>query len=118
MMRAFRALALVAALLAAWQLLYAWAGSSALTSPRDTVAYLAQLLASPTFYPHLIETATDRLGLGRGQDALSRQHPRVRLAAANVDRVEAAVEAEAGVERRGARFERAPESALSHDRAL
>ena len=29
----------------------------ALTSPLDTIAYAAELLASPRFYPHLIETA-------------------------------------------------------------
>jgi NitT/TauT family transport system permease protein len=56
MNRAVRALILIAVLLAAWQLLYAFAGESALTPPRETVAYLAQLLASPTFYPHMIET--------------------------------------------------------------
>src|SRR5205823_5261034 len=32
-------------------------GSNALTSPLDTIAFALQLLSSPTFYPHLIETA-------------------------------------------------------------
>lgn len=56
MTRALRAALLVACVLAAWQFLFWFAGSGALTSPLDTVAYLAQLLSSPTFYPHLIET--------------------------------------------------------------
>lgn len=56
MIRALRALALIAAILAAWQLLFWYIGEIALTSPRDTIAYAAQLLASPSFYPHLIET--------------------------------------------------------------
>jgi NitT/TauT family transport system permease protein len=56
MIRALRALVLIAAILAAWQLLFWYAGAVALTSPLDTIAYAAQLLASPSFYPHLIET--------------------------------------------------------------
>ena len=55
--RAVRALILIAALLVAWQLLFAFAGSNALTSPLDTIAYTGELLSSPRFYPHLIETA-------------------------------------------------------------
>ena len=55
-MRALRAAILIACILAAWQLLYWWAGSSALTSPLDTIGYTLQLLGSPSFYPHLAET--------------------------------------------------------------
>ena len=57
MIRAVRALVLIAAVLIAWQLLYWYAGSSALTSPLDTIAYTGELLSSPRFYPHLAETA-------------------------------------------------------------
>ena len=57
MIRAFRSVVLIAAVLAAWQLLYAFAGSGALASPLDTIAHTVQLLSSPRFYPHLIETA-------------------------------------------------------------
>ncbi|TMI99664.1 MAG: ABC transporter permease subunit [Alphaproteobacteria bacterium] len=56
-MRTLRAAILIACVLAAWQALFAFAGASALTSPRDTIAYAAELLSSPGFYPHLIETA-------------------------------------------------------------
>ena len=56
-MRALRAAILIACLLAGWQLLYWFAGESALTSPLDTIAYTLQLLSSPSFYPHLLETA-------------------------------------------------------------
>jgi NitT/TauT family transport system permease protein len=56
MTRALRALALIAAMLAAWQALFWYAGNIALTSPLDTIAYAAQLIVSPSFYPHLIET--------------------------------------------------------------
>lgn len=56
MTRALRALALIAAMLAAWQALFWYAGDIALTSPLDTIAYAAQLIVSPSFYPHLIET--------------------------------------------------------------
>jgi NitT/TauT family transport system permease protein len=55
-MRALRAAVLIACILAGWQLLFWWAGESALTSPRDTFAYTLELLGSPTFYPHLAET--------------------------------------------------------------
>jgi ABC-type nitrate/sulfonate/bicarbonate transport system permease component len=57
MTRALRAAILIACALAAWQALFWFAGPGALTSPLDTIAYTAQLLSSPTFYPHLIETA-------------------------------------------------------------
>jgi len=56
-MKALRVLILIAFLLLLWQLLFWFAGSNALTSPLDTIAFALQLLSSPTFYPHLIETA-------------------------------------------------------------
>jgi NitT/TauT family transport system permease protein len=48
---------LIAAILAAWQVLFWRVGPGALTSPRDTILYTLQLVASPNFYPHLVETA-------------------------------------------------------------
>jgi NitT/TauT family transport system permease protein len=57
MTRALRAVLLIACVLAVWQLLFWYAGSSALTSPLDTIAYTGELLSSPRFYPHLLETA-------------------------------------------------------------
>ena len=57
MTRAWRAALLLAVLLAAWQLLFWYAGPGALTSPRDTVANALRLVSSASFYPHLIETA-------------------------------------------------------------
>ncbi len=57
-MKAVRATILIALLLLLlWQLLFWFAGSNALTSPLDTIANTAELLSSPRFYPHLIETA-------------------------------------------------------------
>src|SRR5262249_53491621 len=56
-MRLVRPLVLIAVLTAAWQLLFAYAGEGALTSPRETCAYLLELLTSASFYPHLFETA-------------------------------------------------------------
>src|SRR5438067_875437 len=56
-MKTVRAALLIACVLAAWQLMFWLVGSNALTSPLDTVAYTLQLLSSPPFYPHLIETA-------------------------------------------------------------
>jgi NitT/TauT family transport system permease protein len=44
-------------LLAAWQVAYWVVGDLALRSPVQTVQYLAKMLASPTFWPHLIETS-------------------------------------------------------------
>jgi len=55
-MSALRAAILIAAIMAAWQLLFWWAGETALTSPHETIVYTLQLLASPAFYPHLAET--------------------------------------------------------------
>jgi NitT/TauT family transport system permease protein len=57
MRRTLRSALLAACLLAAWQALFWYAGSNALTAPLDTIVTTAQLLASSTFYPHLIETA-------------------------------------------------------------
>ena len=57
MTRLLRAAILVACLLAGWQLLFWFAGSGALTSPAETIAFTLQLVASPSFYPHLAETA-------------------------------------------------------------
>jgi NitT/TauT family transport system permease protein len=48
---------LVAALIVCWQLLFWFAGSTALTSPLETMRFLAGLLGSASFYPHLLETA-------------------------------------------------------------
>jgi NitT/TauT family transport system permease protein len=56
MTRLVRAAVLIACVLAGWQLLYWYAGSSALTSPLETIAFTLQLVSSPSFYPHLIET--------------------------------------------------------------
>ena len=56
-MRMLRAAILIACTLTGWQLLFWWAGSNALTSPLDTISYTLQLLGSPSFYPHLAETA-------------------------------------------------------------
>ena len=56
-MSSLRGAILIACVLAGWQALFWYAGSSALTSPLDTIAYLGELLFSPRFYPHLLETA-------------------------------------------------------------
>jgi NitT/TauT family transport system permease protein len=56
MIGSLRTLTLIAAMLAAWQLLFWYAGPNALTAPLDTIAYTVQLLTSSSFYPHLIET--------------------------------------------------------------
>ena len=56
MTRLLRAAVLIACALAAWQALYWYAGSRALTSPLDTIAFTADLVMSARFYPHLIET--------------------------------------------------------------
>jgi len=45
-MRALRAAILIACILAGWQLLFWWAGSSALTAPLATIGYTLQLLGS------------------------------------------------------------------------
>jgi NitT/TauT family transport system permease protein len=58
--RAFRGwrdpLALIAIVLAAWQLLYWYAGGVALTSPAATFAQLGSMLQNPRFLPHVTET--------------------------------------------------------------
>jgi NitT/TauT family transport system permease protein len=53
---ALNALALVAALLAIWQVLYWWAGEAALASPMATFRYTAQLVTSENFASHLLDT--------------------------------------------------------------
>jgi NitT/TauT family transport system permease protein len=55
-MRILRAAILITCVLAGWQMLFWFAGSGALTSPLDTIAYTLQLLGLPSFYPHLLET--------------------------------------------------------------
>lgn len=50
------ALILVVGLMLLWQLVFLWVGESALASPLQTVEYLAKLLASETFWPHLRDT--------------------------------------------------------------
>src|SRR6185436_16304323 len=57
MTRALRGAILIACVVAAWQALFWFAGPGALTPPLDTILYTGRLLSSPTFYPHLIETA-------------------------------------------------------------
>lgn len=44
------------ALLALWQAAYTLVGDIALRSPGQTVRFAAELLARPTFWPHLLET--------------------------------------------------------------
>jgi NitT/TauT family transport system permease protein len=54
---AVNSLILIAALLAAWQLLFEFAGSQAMTAPVETFRYLAHLLTTATFWGHLEETS-------------------------------------------------------------
>ena len=54
---AVNSLILVAALLAAWQVLFQIVGSQAMTPPIETFRYLAQLLATESFWGHIEETA-------------------------------------------------------------
>ena len=49
-------LVLVVVLLAAWQVTYWAIGDIALRSPWQTLRFSAELLARPTFWPHLLET--------------------------------------------------------------
>jgi len=49
-------LILIAVLLAAWQLLFEFAGSQAMTAPVETFRYLGHLLATETFWEHIEET--------------------------------------------------------------
>jgi NitT/TauT family transport system permease protein len=53
----FNGLVLVAALLAAWQILFQIAGTQAMTPPLETFRYLGQLLTTESFWGHLEETA-------------------------------------------------------------
>jgi NitT/TauT family transport system permease protein len=57
MTQTLRSALLVGCMMAAWQLLFWYAGSNALTAPLDTIVATAELVSSPAFYPHLIETA-------------------------------------------------------------
>jgi len=54
---AVSSLILIAALLAAWQLLFEFAGSQAMTAPVETFRYLAHLLTTETFWGHVEETS-------------------------------------------------------------
>ena len=54
--RVFDGLFLVLGLLALWQVLHLVAGDVAVASPAVTIARLAELLADPSFWPHLSET--------------------------------------------------------------
>jgi NitT/TauT family transport system permease protein len=50
-------LILIAALFAAWQLLFEFAGSQAMTAPVETFRYLGHLLTTETFWGHVEETS-------------------------------------------------------------
>jgi NitT/TauT family transport system permease protein len=50
-------LILIAVLLAAWQLLFEFAGSQAMTAPVETFRYLGHLLTTETFWSHVEETS-------------------------------------------------------------
>ncbi len=54
---AVNSLILIAVLLAAWQLLFEFAGSQAMTAPVETFRYLAHLLTTETFWGHVEETS-------------------------------------------------------------
>jgi NitT/TauT family transport system permease protein len=54
---AVNSLILIAALFAAWQILFEFAGSQAMTPPAATFRYLGQLLATEAFWGHLEETS-------------------------------------------------------------
>lgn len=47
---------LIAGLVLVWYLLHLWAGDVALTSPRETVAKLIELMGRDWFWPHVWET--------------------------------------------------------------
>ena len=49
-------LALIAIVLAGWQLLYWYAGDVALSSPAATLVHLGEMLRNPRFVPHVQET--------------------------------------------------------------
>jgi len=50
-------LILIAVLFAAWQLLFEFAGSQAMTAPVETFRYLAHLLTTAAFWGHVEETS-------------------------------------------------------------
>ena len=54
---AVNSLILIAVLLVAWQLLFEFAGSQAMTAPVETFRYLAHLLTTETFWGHVEETS-------------------------------------------------------------
>lgn len=54
---AVNSLILIVALLLIWQLLFALAGSQAMTAPVETFRYLAQLLTTAAFWGHIEETS-------------------------------------------------------------
>jgi NitT/TauT family transport system permease protein len=54
---AVHSLILSAVLLLAWQLLFVFAGSQAMTTPVETFRFLAQLLTTATFWGHIEETS-------------------------------------------------------------
>ena len=51
------AVALIAALLIAWEILFGIAGTNAMAPPVETFRYLLELLGTATFWGHLAETA-------------------------------------------------------------
>ena len=55
--RAINAALLIAALVVIWQIVSWLAGANALASPSETLRFTYGLLTSPTFYPHVGETA-------------------------------------------------------------
>ena len=50
------ALVLIAALLALWQVLYAWVGDAALASPLATLRYTARMVSDEAFAGHVYDT--------------------------------------------------------------
>jgi NitT/TauT family transport system permease protein len=54
---AVNSLILIAVLFAAWQLLFEFAGSQAMTAPVETFRYLAHLLTTAAFWGHVEETS-------------------------------------------------------------
>ncbi|MEZ5842475.1 MAG: ABC transporter permease subunit [Hyphomicrobiaceae bacterium] len=60
---AFDVVVLLGVVLVVWQLLFQFAGSIAISSPLRTIARAGALLADPTFWPHLGESA---LAVGQG----------------------------------------------------
>ena len=54
---AVNSLILIAVLLAAWQLLFEFAGTQAMTAPVETFRYLGHMLTTETFWGHVEETS-------------------------------------------------------------